>query len=252
MQNEEIHECFSRKASDWGILSYLDESSIEPFDRSIDVYIKSLNIIASEPQGKRSEKRVYFSKCIRRREPRDDYKLARKWAMRKLANDNSVYFYNSTMSITGNSVVGVGVSNNGTFNSISKRDKTSDIQNTTFSSASTDTSHVPCFDSPNSENSIKTKKPYYIDYLIGLGNVEWELMEDITRASVDISIICAEYRASIIEKCKARTILNSDEELALSHVFLFQEENLQGLREFFDDELWQCIFSEIRTKFFLH
>lgn len=67
MQNEEIHECFSRKASDWGILSYLDESSIEPFDRSIDVYIKSLNIIASEPQGKRSEKRVYFSKCIRRR-----------------------------------------------------------------------------------------------------------------------------------------------------------------------------------------
>ncbi|CAG8836929.1 20447_t:CDS:2, partial [Cetraspora pellucida] len=36
---------------------------------------------------------------------------------------------------------------------------------------------------------------------------------------------------------------------ALSHVFLFQEENLQGLREFFDDELWQCIFLEIRTQY---
>ncbi|CAG8808598.1 8252_t:CDS:2, partial [Gigaspora rosea] len=36
---------------------------------------------------------------------------------------------------------------------------------------------------------------------------------------------------------------------ALSHVFLFQEEKLQGLREFFDNELWQCIFSEIRTQY---
>ncbi|CAG8837866.1 27258_t:CDS:2 [Gigaspora margarita] len=113
--------------------------------------------------------------------------------------------------ITGNSVVGVGVSNNRTFNSISKRDKSpptdkaSDIQNTTFSSASTDTSYVPCFDSPTSENSIKTKKLYYIDYLIGLGN--WIVK------GIDISIICAEYRAFINEKCKARTILNSDEEL---------------------------------------
>ncbi|CAG8674827.1 4272_t:CDS:10 [Cetraspora pellucida] len=104
-------------------------------------------------------------------EPRNDYKLSRKWEMRKLANDCSVYFYNPTMTIT-------------------------------------------------------------------------ELTEDATRwiiNEVDISVICAEYRASIIEKCKTRAILNSDEELALSHVFLFQEENLQGLREFFDDGLWQFV-----------
>ncbi|CAG8563236.1 3262_t:CDS:2, partial [Cetraspora pellucida] len=163
--------------------------------------------------------------------------------MRKSANDCSVYFYNSTITITSNSVV--GVSNNGTFNSTSKRDKkedkTLDNKNTTFSSASMNASYVPYFDSPTSENSIKTKKPYYIDYFIGLGN--WIINE------VDISIICAEYQASIVKKCKARARLNSNEELALSHVFLFQEENLQGLREFFDDELWQCIFLEIRTQY---
>ncbi|CAG8800322.1 2664_t:CDS:2, partial [Cetraspora pellucida] len=56
MQNG-IHEYFSRKSSDWGILSFLDESNIEPFDKKIDTYIKSLNnIIASEQCGKRPEK----------------------------------------------------------------------------------------------------------------------------------------------------------------------------------------------------
>ncbi|CAG8803104.1 14500_t:CDS:2, partial [Gigaspora rosea] len=158
MQNE-IHEYFNRKTSDWGIRSFLDESGIEPFDKSIDAYIKSLNnIIASEQQGKRSEKAQMLeetkwrdrdllgsyhsrllaepqNRCEDRRsrflltqhwsigaqEPRNDYKLARKWAMRKLAKDNSVYFYNPTMTVTGNS--NSVVSNNGTFNSISKRDK---------------------------------------------------------------------------------------------------------------------------------
>ncbi|RIB15193.1 hypothetical protein C2G38_2247785, partial [Gigaspora rosea] len=33
-------------------------------------------------------------------ELRNDYKLARKWAMRKLTYDSSVYFYNPTMTIT--------------------------------------------------------------------------------------------------------------------------------------------------------
>ncbi|CAG8829688.1 26797_t:CDS:2, partial [Gigaspora margarita] len=93
---------------------------IESFDRSINVYIKSLNcIIALEQQGKRYEK----ARILLKMEPQNDYKLARKWAMRKLANNNSVYFYNPKITITGNSVVGVGISNNGTFNSISKRNK---------------------------------------------------------------------------------------------------------------------------------
>ncbi|CAG8755979.1 1288_t:CDS:2, partial [Gigaspora rosea] len=153
------------------------------------------------------------------------------------------------MTVTGNS--NSTVSNNRTFNSTSKRDKKDDddfdnkqeikrtkfttppqplykiynlrppteapdIENLIFSSASTNISYVPCFDSPASEISIKTKKPYYIDYLVGLGIVEWELTEVVTRwivKGVDISIICAEYRASIIKKCEARTRLNSDEEL---------------------------------------
>jgi len=36
---------------------------------------------------------------------------------------------------------------------------------------------------------------------------------------------------------------------ALNHIFLLQEENQQGLREHFDDELWQNVFSEIYAQY---
>ncbi|CAI2173452.1 16406_t:CDS:2 [Funneliformis geosporum] len=64
---------------------------------------------------------------------------------------------------------------------------------------------------------------------------------------VDISKIYMEFRISIIQKCKSKEILSTDEELTLNHIFLFQEENPQGLHEYFDDEPWQCIFSENST-----
>ncbi|CAG8793948.1 12990_t:CDS:2, partial [Dentiscutata erythropus] len=189
---------------------------IEPFDRKIDVYIKFLNsIIASEEHGKRPEKarillKMYkeASKIFRLEieetkwrdrsllgsyhsrllaepqnpsdllgcltwpawlpdEPRNDYKLARKWEMRKSANDGSVYFYNPSMTITGNSVVKVG----------------KEIKRTKYTTPPRPLYKVYNLRPPTDKTlDIKStaKKPYYIDYFIGLGNVEWELMEDTT------------------------------------------------------------------------
>ncbi|CAG8498783.1 13787_t:CDS:2 [Acaulospora morrowiae] len=88
------------------------------------------------------------------------------------------------------------------------------------------------YDSPSDfEGSIKAKRSFYLDYFIGPGEIDWELKEDST------------------VKCKSKEILSTDEELALNHIFLFQEENPQGLYEYFDDESWKCVFSEIRTQY---
>ncbi|RIB13925.1 hypothetical protein C2G38_2040592 [Gigaspora rosea] len=65
----------------------------------------------------------------------------------------------------------------------------------------------------------------------------------------DISKICMKYRDNVIQKCISKEILSINEELALNYIFLFQEENPQGLYEYFDDELWKCAFSEIRTQY---
>ncbi|CAG8672399.1 11751_t:CDS:2 [Gigaspora margarita] len=63
--------------------------------------------------------------------------------------------------------------------------------------------------------------------------------------NIDISEKCVKYHRLVIEKCKAMTItLNAIEELALSHIFVFEEENLQGLWDYFDDKLWKEIFTE--------
>ncbi|RHZ56134.1 hypothetical protein Glove_406g14 [Diversispora epigaea] len=104
----------------------------------------------------------------------------------------------------------------------------------------------------DSEGSIKAKRSFYLDYFTGPGEIDWELKEDSTVwviGEVDISKICMEYRTCVIQKCKSKKILSTDEELALNHIFLFQEENPQELHEYFDDESWQCVFSEIRTQY---
>ncbi|CAJ0645226.1 11369_t:CDS:10 [Entrophospora sp. SA101] len=45
------------------------------------------------------------------------------------------------------------------------------------------------------------------------------------------------------------TTLKPEEELALSHIFVLQEENLQGLSQYFKEELWQQLFDNIRSKY---
>ncbi|CAI2190111.1 20561_t:CDS:10 [Funneliformis geosporum] len=129
------------------------------------------------------------------------------------------------------------------------------LRRNTISPKDTESSYTPSFDSPVSEDFIKVKarkKSYYVNYFVGPGEIEWNLEEDSIRwivNQVDISVICMEYRDSVIQKCYSMEILNADEELALNHIFLLQEENQQGLREHFDDELWQNIFSEIYAQY---
>ncbi|CAG8479979.1 3884_t:CDS:10 [Acaulospora morrowiae] len=51
----------------------------------------------------------------------------------------------------------------------------------------------------------------------------------------------------VVKKCESMAvILSAIEELALSHVFVFQEESPHGLCEYFDDELWEELFVEFR------
>ncbi|CAG8464075.1 13919_t:CDS:10 [Gigaspora rosea] len=129
--------------------------------------------------------------------------------------------------------------------SISKTSAKDEIE-----SESSDQTYNP---SSDSEYSIKTKAKgsYYLDYFIGPGEIDWELKEDSIMWVIgeDISKICMKYRDNVIQKCISKEILSINEELALNYIFLFQEENPQGLYEYFDDELWKCAFSEIRTQY---
>jgi hypothetical protein len=93
-------------------------------------------------------------------------------------------------------------------------------------------------------------RSYYLNYFTGPGVPEWQLDEGSTRwivSNTDISEICCEYRAVLIKKCESMEVtLSATEELALSHVFVFQEENPFGICEYFEDKLWGELFAEFR------
>ncbi|RUP48615.1 LOW QUALITY PROTEIN: hypothetical protein BC936DRAFT_144299 [Jimgerdemannia flammicorona] len=131
-----------------------------------------------------------------------------------------------------------------------------DIRSIYFpTSASTDSTYAPpsSVNSLSSDDSPLAKKSFYIDYFVGPGELVWELKQDSVRwivGEVDISVICMEFRSAAIQKCELVGFdVSADEELALSYIFLFQEENPEGLREQFDDELWSGLFAEIRTQY---
>ncbi|CAG8826422.1 10215_t:CDS:2, partial [Dentiscutata erythropus] len=50
------HEYFNRKYSEWSITGFLNECNKEPFRLKIDDYLKSLQVVISNDQGKRREK----------------------------------------------------------------------------------------------------------------------------------------------------------------------------------------------------
>ncbi|RUS35318.1 hypothetical protein BC938DRAFT_472568 [Jimgerdemannia flammicorona] len=55
---------------------------------------------------------------------------------------------------------------------------------------------------------------------------------------------------AIIKKCETiQAYLTALEELVLSHVFVFQEENPYDLDGYFDDELWGTLFIEFRKMY---
>ncbi|KAF0519067.1 hypothetical protein F8M41_016695 [Gigaspora margarita] len=118
-----------------------------------------------------------------------------------------------------------------------------------------DSSYLPSSSSSTvDEEFIKTDTPNDLTcYFTGLGDTQWHLNENSIRwivNNIDISEKCVEYRRLVIEKCKAMTVtLNAIEELALSHIFVFEEENPQGLWDFFDNKLWKEIFTEFRKLF---
>ncbi|RUS29057.1 hypothetical protein BC938DRAFT_481112 [Jimgerdemannia flammicorona] len=131
-----------------------------------------------------------------------------------------------------------------------------DIRSIYFpTSASIDSTYAPpsSVNSLSSDDSPLAKKSFYIDYFVGPGELVWELKQDSVRwivGEVDISVICMEFRSAAIQKCELVGFdVSADEELALSYIFLFQEENPEGLREQFDDELWSGLFAEIRTQY---
>ena len=59
------------------------------------------------------------------------------------------------------------------------------LRRNTSSPTDTDSSYTPTFDSPVSEDfKVKAKKKsYYVEYLVGPGEIEWELGEDSIRVS---------------------------------------------------------------------
>ncbi|CAG8634169.1 8224_t:CDS:10 [Ambispora leptoticha] len=126
------------------------------------------------------------------------------------------------------------------------------IPDETPTTSSTGSLYVPSSaDSVSSDESVQKGKRYYLDYFVGPGLVSWDLKESSARWFVkgaDISEKCLMYRNAVIDSCKTKsTILTSSEELALSHIFLFHEDDPNGLREYFDLELWESLFAEFRT-----
>lgn len=103
----------------------------------------------------------------------------------------------------------------------------------------------------DSDEVVESGKKYYLEYFVGPGENEWHLDENSTQwvvSKVDISEICLQYRAEAIASCEsAAVVLSASQELALSHVFVFREEDPHGIREYFDDELWEDIFAEIQS-----
>lgn len=55
MSDNKIHKYFNRKCSKWNIVDFLNECDLEPFDKKIDDYLKSLQNIKAE-KGMRRKK----------------------------------------------------------------------------------------------------------------------------------------------------------------------------------------------------
>ncbi|KAG9293426.1 hypothetical protein G9A89_009150 [Geosiphon pyriformis] len=124
----------------------------------------------------------------------------------------------------------------------------------TPNSSSANSSYV--LPSPSSFDSLEVlidkSNKYYLNYFTGPGITDWVLKKASIRwivCDVDISEICLEYRATTIQKCECESTmvtLSANEELALSHVFVFQEDNYE-FQEYFDDEVWESLFIEFRN-----
>ena len=55
MSRKNIHKYFERKTSECNVLGFLNECDIEPFERKIDCYTSSLDMIADNEKDCRRE-----------------------------------------------------------------------------------------------------------------------------------------------------------------------------------------------------
>jgi uncharacterized protein YehS (DUF1456 family) len=57
MSDKKIHRYFlDRESSKWDIVDFLEESSEDPLEKKLDVYIKSLNNLVKSKRGKKRER----------------------------------------------------------------------------------------------------------------------------------------------------------------------------------------------------
>ncbi|CAG8505045.1 15406_t:CDS:2 [Dentiscutata erythropus] len=57
-----VHKYFKHKYSDWNIVGFLNNCDLEPFQRKIDAYIKSLEKINMEKGGRQRKARLLFGR----------------------------------------------------------------------------------------------------------------------------------------------------------------------------------------------
>ncbi|CAG8701277.1 319_t:CDS:2, partial [Gigaspora rosea] len=147
-----VEEYFNKKHTEWNIIGFLNECDKEPFQLKLDLYLRSLENIASCAERKRKEKaQLLLDRYRKAIEPQNqrwgtsnhlvylmfksfsrsggmqpDRKLAKhREEVRSSKHGSSVHFHHSTMTITGNSVIGDGqIKRN--FSSQKKRTKTAD------------------------------------------------------------------------------------------------------------------------------
>ncbi|CAH1768910.1 2498_t:CDS:10, partial [Entrophospora sp. SA101] len=110
-------------------------------------------------------------------------------------------------------------------------------------------SYQPHTSSDDDETIVNKLKKF--DYLVGPGKIEFDLNRDSIRWMVDdldISSISELFRNNSIEKSQ-RQVLSVHEELALSHIFLIEEENNAGLKEYLNADSWVKINDQIRIEY---
>ncbi|GET60602.1 hypothetical protein GLOIN_2v1665780 [Rhizophagus irregularis DAOM 181602=DAOM 197198] len=123
MSDKKIHRYFlSRESSKWDIVDFLEESSEEPFEKKIDVYIKSLNNLANYKRGKQRERALTLIDKYKEGF-RPDRQRAREWKKEckpaRRISGPSFHFHKP--KIVDSSVIGV---NNGIYeNKKSKKRK---------------------------------------------------------------------------------------------------------------------------------
>ncbi|PKK62813.1 hypothetical protein RhiirC2_162607 [Rhizophagus irregularis] len=123
MSDKKIHRYFlSRESSKWDIVDFLEESSEEPFEKKIDVYIKSLNNLANYKRGKQRERALTLIDKYKEGF-RPDRQRAREWKKecKPARGISGPSFHFHKPKIVDSSVIGV---NNGIYeNKKSKKRK---------------------------------------------------------------------------------------------------------------------------------